>query len=66
MKITNLFPSCKFSSLSFWKVASPSPFFNVGYKPQPRELLGGEGVATDEKSVFIQIQKFIILLFRKH
>ena len=29
---TNLFPWCKFCSLPSWKVACPSPFFNVGNK----------------------------------
>lgn len=63
MKITDVFPLCKFSSLPSWNKGSlPSPFFQRWKQINIQcsvlqHCLGEEGgVTTGEKGVFIQIQ----------
>ena len=60
------YPRCKFSSLPLFKVAPPPPppFSMLETNKHPRSVLqhgfGGEGVTTDEKGVFIEIQNSIV------
>ena len=65
MKITNLFPSVGVNSALSPRERQPppSPFSMLETNKHPRSVLQhclGEGVTTDDKDVFIQIQNYIV------